>query len=260
MRLSSVAIFLLFVTGLATAPLESELREAALTPEMRRVSLGVGSDARDVIAFAGIFGSLGAFASDLFWLCTASAWENEDIHAVEVYIGLAIAADPGSEVYARDGARIIAYDIPGWRVREIAGEEGRRPVAAVMAEINREQAERALQILDRAAAINPDNARILVDAAMIHLNRLNDVAGAARIFRNAAEIDGAPHFTARIYGQLLRRMGRNEEAYRWYRAVYDSLPGEDVEARKPILSQRIRELETLLDVTPGEILPDSSDR
>jgi hypothetical protein len=251
--LAFAAIFLLFA-GMLTAPLKNAVRGALSgTGEA-----GAGRHPGGGVSRAGLLGPVGALTADAFWLRMAGAWEKQDRSAVEMYIRMAIVADPGASVFARDGARILAYDVPRWRVRQFAVRTGRMPSAAVTEQIYRDEAKKSLSILERAAAVHPGNARIVADAAMLHLNRLDDVEGAARLFRQAAEIDGAPRFTVRIYGRLLRQLGRFDEAYQWYISRCRGLSGSCVDDQDSILLERILELEELLDVPPGRRFLDAS--
>jgi len=79
----------------------------------------------------------------------------------------------------------------------------------------------------------------------------------------ASEQPNAPYFAARIYAELLRRMGRNAEAYDWLKKLYPTLPKAadaalgitafQVEsAMAPVVMERIRELEKELNIPEGE--------
>ncbi|MDE0820097.1 MAG: hypothetical protein OSA95_03195, partial [Opitutales bacterium] len=59
-------------------------------------------------------------------------------------------------------------------------------------------------------------------------------------------------YVARLYGQLLRRMGRNEEAYKFLTDLHPTLPNGVVYAQKNTVLRRIRQLEKTLEITPGK--------
>ncbi|HAQ58488.1 MAG TPA: hypothetical protein DCR32_05660, partial [Opitutae bacterium] len=56
-----------------------------------------------------------------------------------------------------------------------------------------------------------------------------------------------PYFAARIYGELLRRQGKDAEAYDYLKQLHHDLP-DDPYAQKPIILDRIRELEEELKI------------
>ena len=88
--------------------------------------------------------------------------------------------------------------------------------------------------------------------ANIHQRKLNDLDEAARHYRMAAEVPNAPYFAGRVYGELLRRNGRNREAYDWLTDLYLTLPDDDPSALKVIVLNRIRELEQTLKIREDE--------
>ena len=59
----------------------------------------------------------------------------------------------------------------------------------------------------------------------------------------AAEQPGAPYYAARIYGELLRELGRPAEALAWLRQILPALPADDPAARRDVVVQRIKLLE-----------------
>ena len=63
----------------------------------------------------------------------------------------------------------------------------------------------------------------------------------------ASQKPDAPYYAARIYAELLRREGRHEEAYTFLKQLYGALP-DDPYAQKPIILDRIREIENTLRV------------
>ena len=69
---------------------------------------------------------------------------------------------------------------------------------------------------------------------------------ASALFRQAAEQPGAPWQAARIHAELLREMGRPAEALAWLKSILPTLPADDPAARREVVQQRIRELESLV--------------
>jgi tetratricopeptide (TPR) repeat protein len=145
-----------------------------------------------------------------------------------------------------NGARIIAYDMSEWRIS--SPDDGPRMPAEVRRRIVEEQACSGLRHLEAAFASHPDNSSIWVEMGNIHLYRRGDLARAAECYRRAAEAPDAPYFAARIYGVLLRRLGRDRDAYDWLRRVHARLPFDDEGAMSGLVLKRIQDLEKELDV------------
>jgi tetratricopeptide (TPR) repeat protein len=148
-----------------------------------------------------------------------------------------------------NGARVIAYDIPEWRLSTMNGgevpSEARRRVVE-------EQACAALKYLDEARMSHPRVAAIWVEQGNIELYRRGDLRSAAECYRRAAELPDAPYYAARIHAELLRRLGREQEAYVWLRRLHPTLPSDDQAAMSELVLRRIRDLEGRLHVPEKE--------
>ena len=145
---------------------------------------------------------------------------------------------------------MLAYDLPVWRVEQAGGSDAVPDL--VVERIRREQAQRAVEFYKKGLLFHQENPWLLVDMANIHQRRLNDMEEAARYYRMAAEVPNAPYFAGRVYGELLRRIGKNQEAYDWLTGLYPTLPADDPSALKPNVLRRIRELEKLLGIPADE--------
>ena len=80
------------------------------------------------------------------------------------------------------------------------------------------------------------------------MNRLKDVENAAKWFLKASHQKDAPFFAARIHAELLRRQGKNQEAYTFLKGLFLTLPNDNPYAQKDIILERIRELEDELEI------------
>jgi predicted Zn-dependent protease len=165
-------------------------------------------------------------------------------------IQLVTVVDDRPVFFWLNGARMLAYDMTQWRLAR-AGAAG-PPPAAVRQRIAEEQAAMALRYLEEARRRHPDNAALCVEVAHIHYNLRADVAAAARWYRQAAELPDAPRYAARIHAQLLRRLGRPREAYRWLCRLHATLPARDPEAMPEVVLKRIRDLEETLAIPAAE--------
>src|SRR4051812_38609326 len=71
----------------------------------------------------GVLGGFRALAADLVWLRAYVAWERHDAAATEALIKLTTTLDVRCLRFWISGARIMAYEIPNWRV-EISANAG----------------------------------------------------------------------------------------------------------------------------------------
>jgi TPR repeat protein len=163
------------------------------------------------------------------WLRANLAWEQHDEAATVLWIELTVAADGRPDYFWINGARMMAYDLPTW-------------LAAPDPQHRERWAQRALAFLDAALPGAGDRATLMVEMANIHLRVRRDLPSAAVWYRRAAEQPGAPHYAARIHGELLVALGRTDEALRWLREVRARLPADDPRAQVAVVDARIRAL------------------
>jgi len=199
------------------------------------------------VALLGGFRSL---VADFLWLANNAAWEARNLPKSQSLIRLTTAVDPRPLYFWINGARMIAYDMPVWRIdeqsnRKVLTEKARRQVDC-------EQAEVALELLEAALRHHPSNPLVSIEIANIHLRRLGDVETAARFYRAAASQPGAPGFAARIHAELLKKLGRRKEALEWLVAHHRKLDPQDPAALAAVVLQRIRELEESLAIPRPE--------
>ncbi len=184
---------------------------------------------------ASVLGGLRAVVAGSYWLRANLAWEQHEAASMETFLGLTIAADERHLYFWLNGARMLAYDVPAWR-------SGDTPLA-VGRQVRGEQAQRALQFLEKGINWHGADPAMYVEMANIHLRQLGDGASAARYYRLAAEQPGAPYYTARIHAELLRELGRPQEALKWLRGILPHLPADDPAARRAVVQARIEALE-----------------
>lgn len=179
-----------------------------------------------------------ALAADYAWLKANLAWEAQDEARTRVHTRMAVAAEPANDYFRLNAARMCAFDFGPWREARAPGAPG-----GLRAQWRLELAQEAIALL--AAAPQPTPAQ-MIEAGNISLYRLGDREVAAEYYRRAAEMPGAPWHAGRIHAELLRELGRPQEALRWLRAWLPRLPGDDPEAQRALVEARIAELERLV--------------
>lgn len=237
-------LFVLIGLGLVVKPIETTAWQAVKEhqPELKlegiEGALGQG-------LLVGVLGGFRTITADFFWIRANAIWEQQDRVKLDAMIRLVTTLDPRPDFFWINSARMIAYDVPNWRIRQEGGynqlPESRQQ------EIDREQAEQAFALLEKAREFHPDKAKLYLETAQIYLNRLKDLENAARWFLLASQKPDAPYYAARIYAELLRREGRHKDAYSFLKQLYEELP-DDPYAQKPTILDRIREIETTLKV------------
>lgn len=240
----SLLVLTLALIGLFTRPIEGHAwREVkAGQPEMNLKGI------EGALGQGLVIGMLGGFRSiiaDFLWIQTNTIWENQDRVKLDTMIRLVTTIDPRPDFFWINGARMIAYDVPNWRIKEEGGyfelPESRQQ------QIDQEQAEQAFTLLETARKFHPDKARLYLETGQIYMNRLKDNLKAAEWFLLASQKPDAPYYAARIYAELLRREGKNKEAYEFLKYLYQELP-DDPRTQKPIILDRIREIEITLEI------------
>lgn len=255
-----VVVASLVVAGAVLRPFEEPAwrfvrsKQPALKLDSLQGALGQG-------VTVGLLGGFRAIVADLFWIKTNAVWEDNDLPKTQTFIKLVTAVDPRPLYFWQNGARMIAYDMPNWR---IVAEGGYDVVPqARQRKIDEEQSAVALKYLHEAFGHHPNSALLHVEVANVYLNRLKDAASAAEAYRLASQQPDAPFYAARIHAELLRRIGRNAEAYAWLKQLYPTLPKQvDVtrgiteyqveSAMAPVVLERIRELEKELNISESE--------
>lgn len=234
-----------FPLGELAAPASALLRRNE--PALRLDSGGVAVEQALVSAVVGGFR---AAAADLVWLRAAGAVEERDGPTTEAMLEWVSVLDPRSLYFWLNGARIMAYDIPGWRT-EAAGQTGvLRDEKAHVAQ--RRAAHHALRRLEEAMKFHPASAVLWIERANIELNQLGDLEAAAASYRRASEQPHAPYYAARVHGELLRRLGQKSAALAWLIQLHPQLPpGEEAAGADQVLA-RIRVLERELGVAPEQ--------
>lgn len=239
----------LLAVGLLTQPIEGPAWKQVKSrqPELNLAGME-GALGQGIIV--GMLGGFRAIMADFLWIQTNSVWERRERAKLDSMIRLVTSIDPRPDFFWTNSARMIAYDVPHWRIREEGGYQA--VPEKRQEEIALEQAEQAFALISRALEFHPENPKLYLEIGQIYLNRLEDPASAAPWFLRASEQPGAPYFAARIYAELLRRQGKDVEAYDFLKDLFEKLPDDDPYAQKGIILERIRALEESLNILSPE--------
>jgi len=244
---AAAALLMLGLAGLGLRPVERVLR-------LGREAAGAWPrESPGALSLAAVLGGFRAVAADLAWVRTHAAWEREDIAGTLAGCRRVVSLDPRPLYFWINGARMLAHDVPAWRIREGGGHE-RMPVAE-RARIEQEQMTLALQHLETARHHHPDRAALLLEMGHFHFYGRGDLAAAAEAYGRAADLPDAPLYAARLQATLLARLGRPAEAYARLRAHYRALreaPERTDQALVAGVEARLLELEQELGVIEKE--------
>lgn len=185
-----------------------------------------------------ILGGYRSVAANLVWLSMNQNWEQRDLSGTLGKIVFATSIDPRPEIFWLNGSRIIANDMPTWIVglensdSLVESPEGRAIVG--------EFAQRALAFLAGSRVFHEKNPKIYIEEAMILWRKSNDLEGAVDRFEQAIEAEDPPYYAFRVFGELLVKLGRKEEALALLESHYETLPENSIEAMKFVVAERIR--------------------
>ena len=122
-----------------------------LAPLERGISSGSGAErfnSEQPVASAGhggtlaLLGGMRSMLANACWLRTNLAWERRDLAGTTAMIDLTVAADERPLYFWLNGARILANDMPEWRMTGPVPQ-------AFRAMANEQQAQLALQFLEK---------------------------------------------------------------------------------------------------------------
>ena len=237
-------LLILLLIGFLTRPIEVSAWKA-IKAEQSGMNLRSLESALGQGLVIGVLGGFRAIIADFLWIRTNTLWARKDRAKLDSMVRLVTTLEPRPDFFWINGSRMIAYDVPSWRIREEGGyldvTEERQQA------IDLEQSAQAFDLIDRALDFHPDNTKLYLEKAQIYLNRLKDDANAAKWFLRASQQDDAPYFAARIHAELLRKQGLNVEAYDFLKNLHVQLPNTPY-AHKGIILERIFDLEKTLKI------------
>lgn len=229
--------------GFISGPIQRALWEEAraIQPEVTLKDLEEGLGQGLIL---GVVGGFRAVIANFTWLRANITWEQDDISQTESLIRLTTMIDPRPVYFWLNGARIFTYDMPAWRVRAMGVPWGTFPQREER--FRREHAQKGIDFIDQAFRFHSGNVQLVLDKAMIYVNRLDDPASAAAVLEPHVRAQGIPFFIPRLYARMVEDSGRPEEALAFLEELLPTLPEDVPHAQVPQVRERIRELREIL--------------
>ncbi len=251
-RVLVIAALVLALTGSFTRLWDGAAWDAVRErqPELNLASV---EDALGQGMIIGLLGGFRTLIADMLFINANVHWQNKDRPKTETLLRMVTAVDPRPMFFWLNGARMIGYDMPVWRVQELGGFD--EVPKALKDQIWADYAHRAMHFIEGAKEFHPEDYRVPLEIAQIYNNRLEDKEKAAEWYLETTRYPDAPFFVARIHAELLRQAGREREAYNYLRNLYSTLPDDNPMATKPVVLGRIRDLEESLDLPAFQRLP-----
>lgn len=249
-RAFGVIFLTLLVSGFVLQPVQRPAwdtlreKEPALDLASLEGALGQGIT-------VGLLGGFRALVANFMWLRVNAHWEEDDLPATQTMINMVTTVDPRPVFFWLNGARMIAYDMSVWRVREVNPVWEEVP-KTIIHRMDDEQGQVAISYLHRGMAYHPNEPRFKIEIANIYQRKRRDMEKAAEYYYRASIMENAPTYAPRIYAELLRRLDRPREAYQWLTDLYSGLDPNDTTQRVGVVLERIRELEEELEIPAQE--------
>ncbi|MEC8209503.1 MAG: hypothetical protein VX051_03515, partial [Verrucomicrobiota bacterium] len=121
-RLSRIVstLLLLVLLALIARPIEAPALKAVKMgqPEMNLDAL---EDTLGQGLIIGVLGGFRAILADFLWIRTNVIWERKDRIKLDSMVRLVTTLDPRPDFFWINSSRMIAYDVPNWRIREEGG-------------------------------------------------------------------------------------------------------------------------------------------
>ena len=230
---------LALLIGWAVAPLDRSIAERLGQNTEVETLRNLDSQFGQGLSVA-ILGGYRSVAANLVWLSMNQNWEQRDLAETLGKLVFVTSIDPRPELFWLNGSRIIANDMPTW-VIGIDNTDLHIESAEVRA-ISSQYANRALGFLEGSRVYHEQNPLIYIEEAMILWRKANDLEGAVGRFEQAIRAESPPFYVYRVYGELLVKLDRKEKALKLLETHYETLSEDSIEAMKPVVADRIRNL------------------
>lgn len=241
-----IAALLLF--GLARLPLETSLDKAHRAAGLRTATLDLAlRDRIGQLSYAAALSGFRSLVAAFLWIEAHTAWEQTAWGRMAGLFQSVTSLQPRSLIY---------WDLSSWHMAwnaaVAARENPKEPSEFLRLRAEREYQRLGREFLEAGIANNPESYLLHERLGVLLRDKFADHCGAAEAFARAAELDGAPPYVKRVAAyELAQCEGREEEAYRKLRAIYDL--GED--ERVPRVLTLLHELEEKLGIPAKDRIP-----
>ncbi len=248
MTRAGAALVALLLFGAARWPMEHALSESHRALGLRAVDFNLGL--REQIGQLGFVAALSGFRSlvaDALFIQAHVAWERTEWGRVLFLFRQVTTLQPRAVLFWEMGAWHMA-----WNASTAAMNDPAQPRQAFRMKAAREYIELGKDFLERGIKNNPDRPELYEALARLYRDKYGDHEHAAENFARAAALPGARAYVKRFAAyELAQSPGREREAHRQLRALYDS--GE--QERLPALLRHLKELEIRLDIPGPDRVP-----
>jgi hypothetical protein len=200
----------------------------------------------------GVLGGLRTIVADLTWIRSYVFWERRDRAGCEALMRTACALDPHSRYFWENAGLRIGLDMAHWEIRRRGGYA--KVPEETQQRLFRQFGRRGLDVLEEGLGHSRQSTALLVAAGFLAEGKLQDSALSASYYRRAADAPDAPWYAARFTADFDWGAGRKLEAYRWYRAYWETRMRDRLDGSPEDLS-RLRWMEAELRLAPSLRIP-----
>lgn len=201
-----VALLLLVLSGIATAPLEKPAWNYVKTtmPELSAESL---SETAGTGLVLGTIGGFRTVLADIAWLRAYHFWSKRELQNCESLMALARTLDPQNYFFWENSINYVAFDFPSWI---IISRGGSRVSEKVQSEIHRKAYEAALGIIAQMEKRFPGEGKVFALAAQVTMIKTSLIYGkpdfdrALDFYKKAMESRRTPWFCFLSYVNIVR--------------------------------------------------------
>ncbi|HVF72484.1 MAG TPA: hypothetical protein VM940_12830 [Chthoniobacterales bacterium] len=233
------AIVALLLFGAVRWPIERHLTDTHRALGLRTLDFNLGL--REQLGQLGFIAALSGFRSvvaDALFIEAHVAWERTEWGRVLLLFRQTTTLQPRAVLFWEMAAWHMA-----WNASTAAMNDPRQPQLALRVKTAREYYDLGKDFLERGIRNNPERPELYEALGRLYRDKYEDHERAADCFARGAALPGARAYLKRFAAyELARAPGREQEAYRQLRALYDVGEAE----RTPALLRHLKELENKL--------------
>jgi len=252
-QIATVGILLSW--GLIKVPFEITIHDT-----QRQLRFGghnpISQDVRDKIGQAAAIGLLAGFRgfiANLLFIRAHEHWEKQEWTRMRNLLEISCTLQPRNRKFWELSAWHMA-----WNVSYAASINPNEPREAARLRAQREWIRAGRELLERGVQANPDTWHLWFQLAYLINQKQQLYAESAQYFKIAASFPDAPQYVRRMVGYDLRKAGKFQEAYEWWREMWKLYPEkkDDPTMMWNAVEREIRALEEQLQIpTHQRIFP-----